>query len=731
MNGRKRHLLMKPGIIRYALTLHIVTTLFLFTSCKSNHDSNAILKETSERTWSVYKADEASSSYSPLNQIDTSNVNQLQHAWTFTINDLPVSAQPTSSQTNPIIIDGIMYSLSAKRNAYAINAESGEQIWSYDPFDGGGGGGVERGVTYWENGDDKRIFFAADNWLVALDSRTGKPIMEFGQDGKVNLNIGVRDNPEDIAITMTSPGIIYKDLIICGSRLPDLYGTPPGYIRAYNCKTGALVWTFHTIPLPGEPGYETWPKDAYKYAGGVNSWAGMSVDTKRGIVYMSLGSPTYDFYGADRIGENLYGNCVLALDAATGKHVWHYQTVHHDIWDYDLPAPPNPVKLFKDGKEVDAVAQLSKQGFVYILDRETGKPIFPIEERPVPSSNLPGENAWPTQPFPTKPKAYARQLITENDLTNYSSADHDAVLKKFRSMRYEGLYTPPDLKGTLMFPGTRGGTNWGGGAFDPATNMLYIRSSNAPDIQTIIRQDPKIVEGMPIIDQGRRQYNTYCAGCHGANRAGVGSNPTLVGLEKRMTRENALEKIEKGAGLMPPFAGVLTEQQLDVILSYVHSVGANSKGLAKVDGEGAQPVKELYMNTTGYVTWKDPSGNPAITPPWGMLHALNLSTGEYEWEIPLGNDETRKADGADETGLEGKSGPVVTAGGLIFIAGAEDKKLRAINKSTGKLLWETTLPAMANATACTYMVNGKQYVALSVGGTKENPSGSIMAFKLP
>lgn len=705
----------------------IVPLFFWITSCnptseKANHNN--------DRTWSVYKADEASSSHSPLDQINTSNLGQLKPAWTFTFNDLPPSAQPANGQSNPIIIDGVLYSLSAKRVAYAVNAGTGEQIWTYDPFGGGGGGGVERGVTYWENGEDKRIFFAADNYLIALDAKTGQPIVGFGDHGKVNLNIGVRDNPENIAVTMTSPGIIYKDLIICGSRLPDLYGTPPGYIRAYNCKTGELVWTFHTIPLPGEPGYETWPKDAYKYAGGVNSWAGMSVDSKRGMVFMSLGSPTYDFYGADRVGENLYGNCVLALDAATGKHKWHFQTVHHDIWDYDLPAPPSLVKLNKDGKEIDAVAQLSKQGFVFILNRETGEPIFPIEERPVPASNLPGEKAWPTQPFPVKPKAYARQLITENDLTNFSAADHDAVLKKFKSLRYEGLYTPPDLKGTLMFPGTRGGTNWGGGAFDPSTNMLYIRSSNAPDIQTIIKQDPKVVEGMPLVDQGRRQYTTYCGACHGGNKAGVGSNPSLVDLDKRMTREHALEKIKKGGGLMPPFAGVLKDDQLDAILSYVHSIGPNSKGLAKVEGEGSQPVKDMYMNTTGYVTWKDPSGNPAITPPWGMLHALNLSTGEYEWEIPLGNDEKRQAQGTADTGLEGKSGPVVTAGGLIFIAGAEDRKFRAFDKATGKLLWETTLPAMANATACTYRVSDKQYVAISVGGTTENPSGYIMAFAL-
>ncbi|MGL6269218.1 MAG: pyrroloquinoline quinone-dependent dehydrogenase, partial [Chitinophagaceae bacterium] len=642
------------GILYYI----ILPVFFCNTGCKFSSDQ---VDNKNERSWSVYKADEGSSSYSTLEQINKSNVSRLKLAWTFTINDLPPSAQPANNQANPIIIDGVMYSLSAKRVAYAINAATGALIWSYDPFEGGGGGGVERGVTYWESGADKRIFFAADNFLVAVDVRTGKPIDEFGEKGRVNLNVGVRDNPEDISVTMTSPGIIYKDLIICGSRLPDLYGTPPGYIRAYNCKSGKLVWTFHTIPHPGEPGYETWPKDAYKYAGGVNSWAGMSVDSERGMVFMSLGSPTYDFYGADRIGENLYGNCVLALDAATGKHIWHYQTVHHDIWDYDLSAPPNLVKLKKDGKEIDAVAQLSKQGFVFVLDRESGKPVFSIEERAVPASNLPGEKAWPTQPFPTKPKAYAKQIITENDLTNFSPANHDSIRKQFRSMRYEGLYTPPDLKGTLMFPGTRGGTNWGGGAFDPETNMLYIRSSNAPEIQTIIRQNPNIVAGMPLVDQGRRQYNIYCGACHGGNRAGVGTNPTLIGLEKRMTRELALEKIKKGGGLMPPYAGVLTNDQLDAILAYVHSVGANSKGLAKVEGEGAQPVKDMYMNTTGYVTWKDPDGNPAIRPPWGTLHALNLSSGEYEWEIPLGNDEKRQEPGAANTGLEGKSGPIVTA----------------------------------------------------------------------
>jgi quinoprotein glucose dehydrogenase len=615
--------------------------------------------------------------------------------------------------------------------AYAIDAATGKQIWAHDPYDGGVGGGVGRGVTYWESGDDKRIFYAAGTSLVAVDAKTGKTIETFGEKGKVNLNLGLRDDPNEISVTMTTPGIIYKDLIIVGSRLPDLYGTPPGHIRAYNCKTGAQAWIFHTIPQPGEPGYETWPKDAYKYAGGVNSWAGMAVDEKRGIVYASLGSPTYDFYGADRIGQNLYGNCVLALDAATGKHKWHYQTVHHDIWDYDLPAPPTLVTIHKDGKATDAVVQPTKQGFLFVLNRETGDPIFPVEERAVPKSNLPGEQAWPTQPFPTKPEPYARQLITENDLTNYSDSDHAAVVKKFRSMRYEGLYTPPDMKGTLMFPGTRGGSNWGGAAYDAATNILYLRSSEAPDIQTIIKTNPTAVAGMPQIDQGRRLYTIYCGACHGNNKvSSIPANPSLVDLDKRMTREAALDKIKKGGGLMPPYAGVLKDDDLQPILAYVHSVDKNPNKPAKADTGNATPLKEMYLNTTGYITWKDPSGNPAIRPPWGRLHALDLSTGEYIWQLPLGNDSKRQIKGEPETGTEGKSGPVVTAGGLIFIAGSEDKKLWAFEKATGKLLWQYDLPAIANANASTYWAKGKQYIAIYVGGTKENPSGSIMAFAL-
>lgn len=621
-------------------------TLLLLAGCK--------VGRSTERTWSVYKADQQSSNYSPLDQITVSNVNQLKHAWTFSMQDKPAGSQAGKSECNPIIVDGVLYATSASQWAYAVNAATGKQLWSFDPFNGGQGGEVSRGLTYWENGDDKRILFSANNFLYALDASSGKPIAGFGENGRVDLKIGLRDAGKDFYVSSTSPGIIYKNLIIMGCRVPDIYDAQPGYIRAYDCQTGKIVWTFHTVPLPGEPGYETWTKNTYKVIGGVNNWAGMSLDLRRGMVFLALGSPSYDFYGTERKGTNLYGNCVLALDARTGKHVWHYQTVHHDLWDYDLPAPPALVNIKRDGKTIDAVAQITKQGFVFVFDRANGEPLFPIEEQKVPQSNLPGEESWPTQPFPLKPKPFARQMINEDDLTNYSAADHDSLVKQFRAMRYEGLYTPPDLRGTLQLPGTRGGGEWGGAAFDPATNFLYIKSNDAPDIQTIVRADK--VPGKSV---------------------------------ETTTQASQLE---------------------------------TSQGKDRVD---------RFVNTTGYRTWKDPSGNPAIRPPWGTLHALDLSTGEYVWQIPLGNDSMRQEKGAPETGQEGKAGPVVTAGGVILISGTDDRKLRALDKSTGKLLWQTTLPALANATACTYWTKGKQYVALSIGGTSENPSGSIMAFALP
>ncbi|MCR9062641.1 MAG: PQQ-binding-like beta-propeller repeat protein [Cytophagales bacterium] len=683
-----------------------------------------------ESGWESYKGDEKSTSYAAFDQINLSNIQNLDKDWTFQMHDLEEGDEPVSSQANPIIIEGILYANSGKQTVYAINAETGKELWSFKALEEGMPSAASRGVSYWAEGEDKRILYSAGNSLIAINAKTGKIITSFGKEGRVNLNEGVRDDPEKISVTLTTPGRIFKDLIIIGSRLPDFYGSPPGYIRAYNCKTGKLVWTFHTIPHPGEPGYETWPPDAYKYAGGANCWAGMSIDMQRGMVFLALGSPTFDYYGADRKGENLFGNCVLALDASTGQYKWHFQAVHHDIWDYDLPAPPTLVTLKKDGKTIDAVTQTTKHGFVFVLDRETGESLYPIEERKVPVSNLPGEEAWPTQPFPLAPKAFVKQFMTEDDLNHFSDEDHKAILEKFRSVRYEGLFTPPDLKGTLSLPATRGGANWGGSAYDPQTNYLYIRGNNLPEIQTIVDADKFFTaRNNSVYELGRVKYAEHCGACHGTDLKGVPPTfPSLVDLKSRKPEKEVLEKIRMGGGQMSGFKGIITEAEERAIMAYLYE--KKDQGIEVPQETHSTVSGTRYANVTAYRTWSDPSGNPAMKGPYNTLSALNLLTGEYEWQIPIGNDEKLQIDGAENTGLLARSGPMVTSGGLVFISGAADKKIWAFDKLTGQLVWERELPAANNANVCSYSIKGKQYIALSVGGTKENPSGSIMTFAL-
>lgn len=730
--------------------------LGLFPAC-SNRDMD----------WPVYKADAASTSYSTLDQVRKDNVAKLQPAWTFDPADTFPGARFGNSECNPIEVDGVVYATSARHRVYAISAGTGELRWSFDPFDGGEGGGVSRGVTWWQDGDDRRILFTGGDQLFALDARSGKPIPSFGVNGRVSMNNGIRDDPAAISIRPTSPGIVYHDLLIIGNEVSELYGAAPGYVRAYEIRTGRLVWTFHTIPKPGEPGYETWPPDAWKYAGGANDWAGMSVDERRGMVFLALGSPSYDFYGADRKGENLYGNCIVALDAATGKHRWHFQTVHHDLWDYDLPAPPNLITVMKDGIRTDAVAQISKVGFLYLLDRESGKPLFPIEERKVPASTIPGEEAWPTQPFPTKPAPYARQFMTEDEIAGFSPGAHDSLLAVFRTLRYEGLFTPPSIQGTLYLPGTIGGSEWGGAAWDPAGGILYLKSNNSPEIAQLKKIEPQTAAaGNPQTaasgdatpwHTGRALYMTYCTGCHKDDRSGDEPlYPSLIGLEKRKTRQGVIDKIRQGGGKMPPFGAILKGQEA-LLATWLFS--ANDHTLARQESDmqevlhnrraltaaGAKKLlidtTPVYLNVLAYAPFRGSGNYPAIAPPWGELIAVNPGTGDYLWKIPLGNDSTISpkagtpalpigSPGAP-TGLTGSPGPIVTAGGLVFIAGGKDRRLRAFDKDNGRLLWETALPAMGSSTPCTYMRDGRQYIILSVAGSPGHPAGTIMAFALP
>lgn len=695
------------------------------------------------RTWSVYKADAQSSSYSPLDLINTKNVKDLEVAWTF----VPDDARGTrigNSECNPIVVDNIMYFTSARHRLYAVDASTGKKIWSFDPFSGGEGGGINRGVTYWEDGDDKRILYTAGDNLFAQNALTGELIKSFGNGGKVSMNVGLRGDSSIISVIPTSPGIIYEDLLILGAEVSELFGAEPGYVRAYNVRNGKLEWTFHTVPHPGEFGYETWPKEAWKYVGGVNDWAGMSVDKKRGLVFLALGSPSYDFYGADRIGSNLFGNSVVALDARTGTYKWHFQTVHHDLWDYDLPAPPNLTTIRRDGKSIDVVAQTTKTGFLFVLDRDNGEPVYPVQERPVPASHVPGERSWPTQPFPQKPLPYSRQSMTVEDLSNSSPEAHDSLVRRFKALRYEGLFTPPDVKGTLMIPGTRGGSNWGGAAVDPATSILYVKSNDSPEIDILQLVNPNDTDAASPYFKGKALYQSYCATCHGRDRQGDPPNyPALTGLDERMPKDAARMKILKGSGRMPSFEALLNGRE-ESIIAFLYGMHDGRPSQKEADlfeihsnrqslqaGKTVEDTASVYLNTTPFSHFRDINGHPAIKPPWGALNAIDLNTGEYAWKVTIGNHPDLQQPGAPITGSEGSGGPIVTAGGLVFIGSTRDKKFRAYDKATGELLWETQLPGVANATPCTYWSGENQFVAVSVSGTDEHPSGYVVAYALP
>jgi quinoprotein glucose dehydrogenase len=536
-------------------------------------------------------------------------------------------------------------------------------------------------------------------------------------------------------VALTTPGVIYKENLILGFRAPETNPAPHGDIRAYSVRTGKLVWSFHTIPHPGEPGYETWPDGAWKTAGAANNWAGMAVDAKRGLVFVPTGSAVSDFYGFDRVGDGLYANCLLALDAATGKMVWHFQGVHHDIWDRDFPSPPALVTVMHDGKRVDAVAQTTKQGFVFVFDRVTGKPLFPIEERPFPVSTVPGEVASKTQPIPLAPAPYARQLLSVDMLTTRTPEAHQWALEQFKSFRSEGLFVPfsVDLQ-TIIFPGFDGGAEWGGPAIDPRSGVIYI---NANDLAWT----GGLTENKGDASPGEAIYQTQCAVCHGSDRAGIPpAFPSLVNIDKRMSQAQIAETIHNGKGRMPGFP-TLSTSDTTAILRFLgppmESVAARADAGGKhelEDNAHSSSTMPKYR-FTGYRKFLDPDGYPAVSPPWGTLNAIDLNTGKYLWKIPLGNYPELSAKGMADTGTENYGGPIFTAGGVLFIgATLFDHKLHAFDPKTGRLLWEGNLPFAGNATPSTYMIDGKQYVVIATSGSR-NPKGpqgaAYVAFALP
>jgi quinoprotein glucose dehydrogenase len=618
-------------------------------------------------------------------------------------------------------------------NLFALDAATGKELWKISDTTKATWYGTLRGVSYWEDGDDKRILYSKEEWLHAVDALTGKPILTFGDSGRVSLKAGLGETAKSKFVISNTPGTIYEDLIIMPMRLSEGSDAALGHVQAFNIRTGKLAWVFKTIPEPGEYGYDTWPKDSYKNidVGAANNWAGMAVDRKRGIVYVPTGSAGFDFYGANRKGSNLFANSLLALNANTGERIWHFQFVHHDILDRDAPAPPNLITVTHDGKKVDAVAQVTKQGFVFLFNRETGQPLFPIEEVPAPSSDIPGEEAWPTQPLPVKPLPYARQTLMEKDLNPYS-INKDSLLITFRNSRFGGPFTPLSREGTLVYPGLDGGAEWGGAAVDP-DGIMYVNSNEMAWLIAIDEKEP-VVEN--LVSPGQQVYASNCSSCHGEERQGNAASgfPSLVNLNNRLERDHVLSVITKGKGMMPAFQR-LTEKERKDLVTFLYGDKVTPDVAAQKAGDKKEVAgdKPATYAISGYTKFLDKEGYPGIRPPWGTLNAIDLNTGEYLWTTVFGSYPELEAKGIPQTGSESYGGPVITKSGLLFIAGTKDKKFKAYNKATGELLWETTLPAAGFATPSTYEVNGRQYVVVACGGTKlgAEKGDSYVAFALP
>ncbi len=647
--------------------------------------------------------------YSPLKQITRQNVTQLKVAWTYDSHD---AFKGSEMQSHAVVVDGVLYATTPTMKVVAVDAATGKEVWKFDPSAGAGTRGRfrHRGVTI----RNDRLFVSYRNFLYALDRKTGTPIPSFGQDGRIDLRAGLGMPVERASVSASTPGAIFEDTIIMGSSVPETLPGTPGHIRAFDVNTGKLRWIFHTIPQPGEFAYDSWPPDAYKLIGGANAWAGVTVDTKNAMVFAATGSASFDFYGVNRHGDNLFANCVLALDARTGKRIWHFQGVRHDVWDWDFPAAPNLVTVKRNGRNVEAVAQITKTGYVYLLDRKTGEPLFPIEQRSVPPSRIAGEALASTQPIPLKPPPFTRQGMTEAMITTRTPEAHAAVVERFRQFG-SGMWAPPTERGIIVFPGFDGGAEWGGAAFDPDSALLYVNANEMPWIVRLIGNNDTSL------------YNVNCATCHREDRKGSPSAPSLEGIGDRRSRDEIATVIREGTGRMPAFPDMGARNIADL-----------TEFLITGRDKGADPAVTsdpswLKYRIDGETLFRDPDGYPPITPPWGTLNAIDLNAGTIRWTIPLGEYPELVARGIKNTGSDNYGGPLVTAGGLLFIGATNfDKKFRAFDKASGKLLWETTLPAAGNATPSTYTVNGKQYVVIVCGGGKNGAeSGSaIVAFRL-
>lgn len=686
----------------------------MVTSCHQ-HQNEKYAKEN----WSSYLGDKGVSHYSLLDQVNKENVHSLQKVWEFDGGGAS-SLDRSMIQCNPLIIDGVLYGTTATLKVIALNAETGQHLWTFNPDkDSVLTKGLNRGLAFWKERGEEKMFYASGEHLFALNPATGTLITSFGKNGKVDLTRGLGRNVDGFRFHMNTPGIIFKDLYIVGGKVSETVDPVPGHIRAYDVHTGDIRWIFHTIPHPGEYGYDTWPEDAYLKSGGANVWAGFSLDEKREIVFAPTGSPSFDFYGGDRIGSNLFGNSIIALDANTGNRIWHYQTVHHDLWDRDLSSPPGLATIEKEGQKIDVIVQTTKMGLLFVLNRETGEPIYPIEEVPVPTTDIQGEETWPTQPIPTVYPAFSRTELTKDDLAKRNDEIHNAATEIWNAHVKGNMYDPPTVQGTINFPGYYGGGEWGGAAIDPESSTLYVNANNFP-------WELKITPLVPGT-AGSNLYRMYCVSCHGNELEGstmFGNVPALVNLKSTLSRTETYKIIKEGKGVMPAFKRI-KEKEIEQIVDFLHQ---DDKDTAIIKSEWPYPY-----NYHGHRRFTMKDGLPMIKPPWGQLTAIDLNKAEIKWQIPLGNFDSLDIPGHPITGTPNFGGPIVTRGGLVFIAATADNKIRAFDKDTGKILWEEVLPTSGVATPATYAVNGKQYIVIACGGGREGAkSGDFyVAFGLP
>lgn len=704
----------KKFYIGFAVIVLLAIALHLYY----NSDKNEL--SASAEDWPEYNGGPDRNHYSSLTEINASNVGQLEKVWEYSSGGADTVRNQTQIQCNPIIINGMLYGVSAGSQAFALDASNGNQIWKTN-FADETHAMTSRGVTYYADKEKQIIFFGFGHLLYALDAKTGHPISAFGEDGKINLREGLSQPGADDYVVYNTPGVIFENLLITGIRVSEGSSALPGDIRAFDVHTGKLAWTFHTIPAEGEWGSDTWPANARQHNGGANSWMGMAIDRKNQTVYVPTGSAAFDFYGGDRHGSNLFANCLLALDARTGKRKWHYQIVHHDIWDRDLPAPPNLFTIKKDNKDVEAVAQITKQGHVFVFNRHTGEPIYPINEQPVLNSDMPGEQAYPSQPIPAVPAPFTRQSFTQNDI-NKDVADSAEIINILKTSRTGSAYIPVTRKRTIIFPGTDGGAQWGGAALD-REGIIYIPAKEIPVFTSLTDAPPS-----EPLTSSKKLYQLHCASCHGADLRGdhSGSYPSLVGLSGKISVDELNLLLKKGRAMMPAF-NHLSEREKEAIVSFV----MEKKDITAVISSTLTKRRSAYVHT-GYNRWYDRNGFPVNTPPWGTLTAINLQTGQHLWQVPLGEFPALSKKGVPPTGTDNYGGPLVTASGLIFIAATPDKKFKALDKHTGKLLWETLLPAAGFASPSTYAINGRHYIVIACGGGKlrSNSGDKYVAFAL-